>query len=313
MWPWNFHEWHVFHVVHVLHYLHVHGCSWPLTWGTVCHSFCCSYWGAQNFLCLFIISNPCVDPGPLPKKYERKIMELWTGERSNCHFYGFCYKDSRPREFQVSCLWLAHCMFVVDTCGWSSRRVNVTKDAHHEENEITWGPWHLHVLHVANSIPPQTNILWEHCRWLCWMHHRDMPLKLWKEITEHEVKFWRLFSWIFDELLMKFWCSFENCIKMMQFWCSFTWKVMQFCWNCIKTASCFSVENFNIFSSQKMKIWRPNDWLEMNIIVTSKLISCHHFSQVSSAQVSCNATSKSSSALNSKQVSSKSKKCLPVK
>ena len=60
--------------------------------------------GAQDFLRLFIISNPSVDPGPLPKKYEGRTMELWTGEKSNCHFYGLCYKDSRPREFQVSCL-----------------------------------------------------------------------------------------------------------------------------------------------------------------------------------------------------------------
>ena len=237
-------------------------------------------WGAQDFLCLFIISNPCVDPGPLPKKYEGRIMELWAGEKSNCHFYGLCYKDSRPREFQVSCLWLVHCMFVVDTCVSSSRSVNVTKDAHHEENEITWGPWHFHVLHVANSIRPQTNILWEHCQWLCWMHHHDMSsclsnferksLNMRSNSEGCFPEFLMNYWWSFDAVLMQFW----NCIKMMQFWCSFKWKVMQF-WcsfktasklhqNCVRTASCFWL-NFHILSSQKIKIWRPNDWLEIRI------------------------------------------------
>ena len=87
-------------------------------------------WGTQDFLCLFI-SNPCVDPWPPPKKYEGGIMELWTGEKSNCHFYGLCYKDSRPREFQVSCLWLVHCMFVVDTCDISDIYIYINKENTH--------------------------------------------------------------------------------------------------------------------------------------------------------------------------------------
>ena len=72
-------------------------------------------WGAQDFLCLFI-SNPCVDPGPPPKKYEGESWSCGLGRRVTATFYGLCYKDSQPREFQFSCLWLVHCMFVVDTC-----------------------------------------------------------------------------------------------------------------------------------------------------------------------------------------------------
>jgi hypothetical protein len=63
---------------------------------------------------------------------------------------------------------------------------------------------------------------------------------------------------------MQFWCSFDAVLKLhqndavlMQFHMESDAVLMQF-QNCIKTASCFLI-NFHIFSSEKMKISRPND------------------------------------------------------
>ena len=60
-------------------------------------------WVAEDFLCLFI-RNPCVDPDTPPKKYEGESWSCGLGRRVTATFYGLCYKDSQPREFQLSCL-----------------------------------------------------------------------------------------------------------------------------------------------------------------------------------------------------------------
>ena len=85
----------------------------------------------------------------------------------------------------------------------------------------------------------------------------------------------------FDELLMIFWWSFDAVLKLhqndavlMQFHMESDAVLMQFqnCiktasklhQNCIKTASCF-FDKFSHFFMKKVKISRPNDWLDIRI------------------------------------------------
>ena len=310
MWPWNFHEWHVFHVVHVLHYFHVHGCSWPLTWGTVCHSFCCSYLGCSTFfLPLHHQQSLCG-----PRNMNGKSWSCGLGRGVTATFMAFATKTVDPGSFRflvcdwfTACLWLTHVVDQAEEWMWQRMHIMRRMRLHEAHGTCMCYMWQTVSVHIQASCENTVGGCVECIIVTCLSNFERKSLNMRSNSED-----------CFPEFLMSCWWSFDAVLKLhqndavlMQFHMKSDAVLMQF-QNCIRIASCFLL-NFHIFSSQKMKIWRPNDWLDMNIIVTSKLISCHHFSQVSSAQASCNATSKSSSALNSKQVTSKSKKCLPVK